>query len=142
MLITDAHLKAIYAHARQSYPAECAGFLLGTFAGKERVFQVVRGKNLITARNDRYELDPPQFVDVAQQAEDAGREIIGFYHSHPDFPPIPSQTDVDIAWEEMLYLIVSVYNGHPLNTRIWRLTEEKPERFQEITLEIIDEGGL
>ena len=139
MKITDTHLKTIYTHAKETYPRECFGFLLGAFADDGWVLQIVSGKNLATERNDRFEMDPRDFIQVERDAEEAGLEIIGFYHSHPDWPPIPSQTDIDFAWEGMFYLIVSVHKGRPFNTNIWQLTEEEPRRFQQATLEIVDQ---
>ncbi len=142
MKITDAHLKIIYDHAKKTYPGECFGFLLGTFEDGGQTLQIVTGKNLVTERNDRFEMDPQQFIQVTQNAEEAGLEIIGFYHSHPDWPAIPSQTDIDFAWEGMFYLIVSVHKGQPFNTTIWQLTEEKPRRFEQAALEIVDKKAL
>jgi proteasome lid subunit RPN8/RPN11 len=142
MKITDAHLKIIYAHAEETYPRECFGFLLGTFENKGQTLQVVTGKNLNTERDDRFEMDPHEFIQAERDAEEAGLKIIGFYHSHPDWPPIPSQTDIDFAWEGMFYLIVSVHKGRPFNTNIWQLTEEKPRRFEQTALVIVDENAL
>jgi len=79
---------------------------------------------------------------VNNMRKDAGLEIIGFYHSHPDWPAIPSQTDIDFAWEGMFYLIVSVHQGRPFNTTFWQLTEEKPRRFEQAALVIVDENAL
>ena len=72
----------------------------------------------------------------------AGLDIIGIYHSHPDWPAIPSQTDMNSAWEYVYYLITSIHEGMPLNTQIWRLAEEGLRRFEWVALEIADEQAL
>jgi len=139
MKITDAMLKQIYGHARELYPGECFGFLVGTPGQGGAVHQVVAGMNLNTERNDRFEMDPQEFMRVEREAEAAGYEVIGFYHSHPDWPAIPSQTDIAFAWEGSYYMIVSLHMESPLNTTIWQLTEDSPRRFVQLPLEIVDE---
>ncbi len=139
MRITDAHLKQIYAHAAETYPYECFGFLVGMFDARGLVHRVVRGTNLNTERADRFQMDPKEFVQLEKQADGEGSSIIGFYHSHPDWPAIPSQTDITWAWEGSYYLIVSVHEGRPSHAGVWSLAEEGPKRFLQEPLEILDE---
>jgi len=138
MKITDAQLKQIYDHAKETYPHECFGFLVGTYDAGGLVHRAVRGTNLNTDRADRFEMDPKEFIGVEKQADNEGLTIIGFYHSHPDWPAIPSQTDITWAWEGSYYLIASVHEGRPFNTGVWSLTEEEPKRFIQESLEILD----
>ena len=72
MKITDALLKEIYSHARETYPQECFGFLVGLFDADGWVNQIVPGTNLNTERHDRFEMDPLEFVKVDRTAEAAG----------------------------------------------------------------------
>ena len=141
MKITDAQLKQIYAHAKEIYPRECCGFLLGIFADAQ-VTQVRRATNLNQERTDRFEFDPKEYMQVQLEADEAELDIIGIYHSHPDWPPIPSQTDMASAFENMFYLIASVHEGMPLNTNVWQLAEEGLRRFEWVPLEIVDEAEL
>jgi proteasome lid subunit RPN8/RPN11 len=141
MKITDAQLKQIYAHAEETYPYECCGFLIGAFAD-ELVRQVRRATNLNTERNDRFEISGEEYSQAQFAADEAGLDIIGVYHSHPDWPPIPSQTDMESAWEDVSYLIVSVHEGRPFNTNVWRLANEGIRRFEWVALEIVDEAEV
>lgn len=141
MKITDAQLKQIYAHAKETYPYECCGFLLGSFDDGGLVQQVKPATNQNRERTDRFIISPEEFAQVQFAADDARLEIIGIYHSHPDWPPIPSQTDMESAWEEVYYLIASVHDGRPLNTNVWRLAEEGLRRFEWVPLEIVDEAA-
>ena len=138
MQITDGMLKQIYAHGRETYPQECFGFLVGNFEADGVVRQVVRGINLAAGRNDRFEMDGREFAQVQRKAEDDDYEVIGFYHSHPDWPAIPSQTDISEGWEGSYYLIASIHEGKPLNTTIWKI-EDEPRRFIQQPLQIVDE---
>jgi proteasome lid subunit RPN8/RPN11 len=142
MRITDAHLKQIYAHAAETYPYECFGFLVGVFEWSGLVHRVVRGTNLNTEREDRFQMDPKEFVQVEKEADNQALNVIGFYHSHPDWPAIPSQTDITWAWEGSYYLIVSVHEGRPFNTGVWCLGDESARRFKQEALEILDEDAL
>jgi proteasome lid subunit RPN8/RPN11 len=142
MKITDAQLKQIYAHAKETYPHECCGFLLGSFESGGQVRQVHRATNQNIERTDRFVINPKEFAEVQIAADEAELDIIGIYHSHPDWPAIPSQTDMDNAWDEVYYLIASIHEGRPLNTQIWRLAEAGPRRFEWVALEIVDEKAL
>jgi proteasome lid subunit RPN8/RPN11 len=142
MKITDAQLKQIYAHAGETYPYECCGFLLGSFTEGGLVQQVRPATNQNSERTDRFIISGEEYAHVQFAADEAGLEIIGIYHSHPDWPPIPSQTDMEHAWEEVYYLITSVHERMPLNTNAWRLTGEGLRRFEWIPLEIVDEAIL
>jgi proteasome lid subunit RPN8/RPN11 len=57
-------------------------------------------------------------------------EVIGFYHSHPDHPAIPSQYDLDHAWPVYSYIIVSVKAGDSQDLRSWEM-EPNRSRFTE-----------
>lgn len=142
MKITDAQLKQIYAHAKETYPYECCGFLLGSFDDGGRVYQVRRATNQNQERTDRFIISGEEFGQVQFAADEAGLDIIGVYHSHPDWPAIPSQTDMESAWEEVYYLIASVHEGRPLNTNVWRLADEGLRWFAWVALEIVDEHEL
>ena len=141
MKITDAQLKQIYAHAAETYPNECFGFLVGAPDDGGQVHGVARGTNLRTDRSDRFEMDPVEFVRVEKEADEGGLSVVGFYHSHPDWPAIPSQTDLTWAWEGSYYLIVSMHEGRPFNTGVWALAAGVPKRFRAEPLEILDETG-
>jgi proteasome lid subunit RPN8/RPN11 len=138
MKITDAQLKQIYAHAEETYPYECCGFLLGNSKDGELVHEVKRATNQNTDRTDRFIISAEEYAQTEFAAEDAGLDIIGIYHSHPDWPPIPSQTDLESAWENVYYLITSVHQRLPLNTNAWRLAGDGLRRFEWVALEIVD----
>lgn len=142
MKITDAQLKQIYAHAQETFPYECCGFLLGTFEDGGLVRRVKPATNQNKERTDRFIISPEEFAQTQFAADDAGLDIIGIYHSHPNWPPIPSQTDMESAWEGVFYLIASIYEGSPLNTNVWQLADEGLRRFEGVALEIVDAEAL
>lgn len=139
MKISPSQLTQIYRHAQADYPAECFGFLVGIAENGGRVKQVIPGNNVLSAEPGRFEMAPDDFIATIGQAEAAGLDIIGLYHSHPDHPAIPSQTDLLSDVEGFAYLIVAVHNGQPVDARAWAIAADKPRRFIPQPLEIVDE---
>jgi len=86
-----------------------------------------------TERRTRYLIGPDEFRAAEARARAAGLDIIGFYHSHPDHPAIPSAFDREHAWPWYTYVIVSVHDGRPGVPRAWRLAEDR-SRFLELPI--------
>ena len=123
-------------HLEAGYPNEACGALIGKVSAADREVAEFRAmRNVITDRPwDRYALDPLEQLRVQKDAESRGLEIIGFAHSHPDHPPIPSRFDAEHAWSFYSYLVASVQNGMLRVARSWRLDDARV--FQEESLEI------
>lgn len=140
MLIIPQHLlKRILKHARDTYPYECCGILLGTHSKAGRrvtAVQPARNRNEKQAR-DRFEIDPLEYMAAENAARDRGVEVVGFYHSHPDHAPQPSSFDSIRAWptSSLSYLIVGVNKSSPPRYRSW-VWHPKSERFEEEHLEV------
>lgn len=48
-------------------------------------------------RKRRFLITPQQYLQAERVAEDKNMELLGFYHSHPDHPAIPSAFDTEYA---------------------------------------------
>lgn len=117
--------------AAREYPKEACGILLGRIADGIRVVEGFRPTpNRWSSRADRYEIDPDSLRRALEAEECGGSRVIGFYHSHPDAPPIPSETDREMAWPWYHYLIVRVVAGEAEDARAWEL-EPEADRFTE-----------
>src|SRR6267142_1154803 len=105
------------------YPEETCGLLVGrTALGRTEAARATRAKNLNRERaRDRYDLDPDDFLAADLQARAEGLEIVGIWHSHPDHPAQPSETDRAAAWEGWSYVIVEVTARGVAALRSWRL---------------------
>ena len=73
----------------------------------------------------RFLVRPSDYREAEKRASDAGGELLGFYHSHPDHPARPSQYDLDHAWPFFSYVIVSVREGVSEDMTSWRLREDR-----------------
>jgi len=103
----------IRKHAAQSFPNEACGLLTGRHGkGSTRITGVHISDNLSSADPKRnFEIDPKLRFDLMRTCEagNDGTEIIGHYHSHPDHPAEPSDTDLAMAYEDnFIWLICGV----------------------------------
>ncbi|HEY0410975.1 MAG TPA: M67 family metallopeptidase [Candidatus Dormibacteraeota bacterium] len=109
--------------AASAYPSEGCGVLVGApgGGGALAVRSVTSGANLAARGRDRFELDPLAILRAERAARAAGLDVLGFWHSHPDHPAVPSRLDTERAWAEYLYVIVSSSADGTGDVRAWRL---------------------
>ena len=136
IVVLDATLRQHIDDAvRQAYPHEGCGFLVGEWVEAEIRVRAVR--SAVNARADsphnRYLIEPEEFLRAIQAAEKDGLDVVGFYHSHPDAPGVPSTFDRDHAWPRYAYLLVSVRDRTVGECRTWLLDEERRE-FDEVEI--------
>ena len=140
--------EALRAHGEETYPHECCGVLLGkstaegnSAAAQNIVHQIVRAGNTRTdSAHNRYNIAPQELVKIQRQARNAGLDIIGFYHSHPDHPAQWSPTDfAEAHWLGCSYIITSVEKGKAATTNSFLLTgtEEDNKKFEDEAIEIL-----
>jgi len=124
-------------YLEQGYPNEACGALLGRAEDGVHEVTEFRGmRNTVEDRPwDRYALDPLEQLRVQKEVEAKGLEIIGFAHSHPDHPPIPSRFDADHAWSFYSYLVASVQKGKFAEARSWRLDDGGGFREEPLQIE-------
>ena len=131
--IPAAILSQIHAHGEQAYPEEGAGLLLGKIdGGYKRVVSILSLPNAReqAARHNRYLFSPQEYLLGESEAERLGLELIGVFHSHPDPPNRPSEFDREWAWPAFSYLITSVQTRRAVDSRAWRLADDR-SKFEE-----------
>lgn len=106
-------LAAIALAANEAYPNEGCGALLGELvAGGAHVSRTLPIPNSEAGTpRVRFAVAPRDYLAVEREADRLGARLLGFWHSHPDHPALPSGTDRAYAWEGLLTVIVSVRNG-------------------------------
>jgi desampylase len=83
------------------------------------VVEAVRTPNVSDDPN-RFLIEPAAHIAARREARTRGLAVIGFYHSHPHSPPVPSVTDLsEASYPDHLYLIVSPI-GDRARIRIFR----------------------
>jgi proteasome lid subunit RPN8/RPN11 len=140
LLLPDDVFDAIRAHGAAAYPDECCGALIGDESGQ--VLEALSMSNTTTdERRRRFLIGPDEYRTAEKRASETGRALIGFYHSHPNHPAVPSAFDLAHAWPNMHYLILSVRGGRPEEARTWRLREDRTA-FDEETVVRAEDVGL
>jgi proteasome lid subunit RPN8/RPN11 len=131
-------LQEIQAHGERTYPEECCGILLGkrapgTAPETVRVVRLVAADNEREQENrhNRYLIPPKLILQAERSARQEGLEIVGYYHSHPDHPPRPSEFDREHAWPDTSYIITAVHAGKAVATHSWRLTDDRATFIEE-----------
>jgi proteasome lid subunit RPN8/RPN11 len=126
--IAPALARRIEREGAAAYPNECCGVMYGRDepAGQRVVTRVEPVANTYAAdeRYHRFSIDARDLMRAEQTAADAGLLVLGFYHSHPDHPARPSETDLQAAWPFYSYVIVSVARGEPADMTCWVLDEQ------------------
>ena len=120
---------AIRAHGQETYPNECCGALIG--AGGVVSDTLALPNMTDEGPRTRFRVTPNDYRAAEKRAGEAGGELLGFYHSHPDHPARPSQYDLDHAWPFFSYVIVSVREGVSGDMTSWRLREDRSVFDQE-----------
>lgn len=133
--ITSELIRDIERQGRDAYPNECCGVLIGRDLpganGQPRriVDSIAPLRNSFDKEEQyhRFKLDGLEYARMEKQVSDAGKMILGFYHSHPDHPATPSQYDLDHAWPFYSYVIVQIVKREPGLMTSWILDEDKNE---------------
>jgi len=126
--ISPQTLKQIHSHGEAAYPEEGAGLMLGHVDGDVRVVTAILGIDNARedgARHNRYLITAQDMLHGEQEAMRRGLDIVGIFHSHPDHPNRPSEFDRDWALPWFSYVITSVQSGKALESRSWRLQDDR-----------------
>jgi proteasome lid subunit RPN8/RPN11 len=137
--LTEDWLAQIHGHGEQTYPEEGAGFLLGAYDDNNKrevmaIFPLANSRE-DEARHNRYLITPEDYLKAELEAERLGLSLIGVFHSHPDHPNRPSEFDREWAQPFFSYVITSVQTGKAVESRSWRLVEDRT-KFEEEEINI------
>jgi proteasome lid subunit RPN8/RPN11 len=133
IIIPPDLLAKIHAHGEKAFPDEGAGFLFGTGDEERRVSAIYELPNAREdeARHNRYLITPQDYLKGELEAERLGLDIIGVFHSHPNSPNHASEYDRDWAQPFFSYVITSVYDAKAVESRSWRLSEDRLQLIEE-----------
>ncbi len=141
--LSEDQVAAIRHHGAGEFPLECCGVLLGDVEDSaKRVREVRRLTNTFTPSEEfersveaspavdsvgqerRYLVSPDTMFRLMREERQTKRKVLGFYHSHPDHPALPSEYDRVWAMPWYSYIIVSIQRGVPDEITCWQLTED------------------
>jgi proteasome lid subunit RPN8/RPN11 len=123
--IRRRELDEIICHSKREDPVEACGILAGKTTGADGtpikdVLKVYQCRNELDSPT-KYRIEPEQQLRIFDEIEEAGLDLVGFYHSHPRGNPRPSSIDRERAnYVGYSYLIVSL---NPERISSWFLDE-------------------
>jgi proteasome lid subunit RPN8/RPN11 len=127
--ITSEQIEQINLHGERDYPYECCGLLIGRFEndGAKVVLETFPISNAReeSAKRNRFLIQPEELMRGEKYAQSNNMDVVGFYHSHPESPAVPSQYDLEHAWPTYSYIIVSVIDQKAGDLFSW---EQRPDR--------------
>ena len=156
MIILNDKLKSdIEAHGVRDFPKECCGVLIGDFENGVKTVLEVRalpnsfapsqefeksvlsepsemGDVSLVGQERRYMVSPDTMFQLMREERKTGKKILGFYHSHPNHPALPSEFDRTWAMNWYTYIIVSIMNSKPANMTAWVLDQDSAFQPDEI----------
>ena len=116
-------LDEIRAHGHEAYPYECCGALIAVDGSIVEAFRLPN--TTAAGARRRFRIGPSDYRQAEARATERHGVLAGFYHSHPDHPARPSQHDLDHAWPNLIYVIVSVSAGSPGEITAWQLRDDR-----------------
>lgn len=128
VILNATLLREIARHGETTYPEECCGIVLGRetdgVRSIERLMPIDNQWDSVD-RGERFLIDSRDVLRAEREGRQAGLDVLGFYHSHPDSPARPSEFDREHAWPWYTYLIISIEAGRagPLNG--WQLRDDR-----------------
>lgn len=135
--ITPLQMRLMAAHAEEEYPRECVGVLIGHWDRPDenvlsRLTNVQdrfhRDNPGVFTRDARtgYFVDPKEVYGLSERLKKEGKNILAFYHSHPDHESYFSAEDHSAAvmWGEpvypgAVYVVISVFAGKVKEAKVF-----------------------
>lgn len=88
--LAQAHMDEMVAHALNDAPVECCGQLGGKDGEVATVYTAANAEE----SPYRFSIGFKEQRRIQEEMDEAGEDILGFYHSHTGSEPRPSQTDI------------------------------------------------
>jgi proteasome lid subunit RPN8/RPN11 len=132
--VSKQQLTEIREHGIRDYPYECCGMLLGHYTADGKIVTEtypISNAREESAKRNRFLITPEEWMRGERYAAGHDLEVIGFYHSHPDCPAVPSNYDLEHAWPTYSYIIVSTSAGQATDLFSWEQQADRSRFNQE-----------
>ncbi len=123
MKIPRSLVAAIIAHAEETYPEECCGLLAGANSVPSHFYRI---QNIHETPKVFFEMAPKEQFWAFKNMRHNNLNLVAIYHSHPETPARPSQSDIRLAYDpEPYYLIASLQQRDRPDLRAYRIVDGK-----------------
>lgn len=136
--ISQVLQQQIFEQMEGTFPNEGGGFLFGSIQGEDTVIEdAIQIENVFETEEQyhRYAMTPQNWANMEDTADERGLLLVGYYHSHPNHPAIPSEFDRIHALPNFVYIITSVMDGKSAEQFAWLLSEDR-SKFNKLDLVI------
>jgi proteasome lid subunit RPN8/RPN11 len=100
LILTRSQWQSMRRHVSRRFPLEACGLLAGKDGRVERMIGIPNAERSPV----RFRMEPAAQWRAFQRIEASGLDLVGIYHSHPNGPDHPSETDI----AECLYPVAQV----------------------------------
>lgn len=138
--LSKALQASILGEVEKTYPNEGGGFLLGKRKGDVvTIADVIHIENSFESEEQyhRYAMTPQNWAKMEDEADARGLTLVGYHHSHPDHPAIPSEYDREHALPNFVYIITAVQGGKAADMRGWLLQADRGA-FDALAVQLIE----
>jgi [CysO sulfur-carrier protein]-S-L-cysteine hydrolase len=118
--LTSGQLVEMVAHCLVCVPEEGCGLLVGDDSGTVRSVRPARNS---AASAQLYAVDARDHLRIDREAEAAGLDVIGVFHSHTHTDPWPSPTDVRQAPDPSWHYVLVGLRHEVASTRSYRIVD-------------------
>ncbi len=127
LAVTSGAIATLHEEATRAIPLECCGLLLGR---GHLIEQALPCANVHPDPLRHFEIDPAALIAAHRAARGGGPQVLGYYHSHPAGPAVPSLTDrAGATGDGRVWAIVA---GHEVGW--W---QDLPDGFARQTVKLI-----
>nr|WP_281378707.1 M67 family metallopeptidase [Paenibacillus phyllosphaerae] len=145
ILIHSQALLRMISLSGSALPNEACGILGGQFIDTEStrlsIETVYPIANRATSRSFTFSFAPEEWVSAYYAMQKNRQSLVGFFHSHPTTPPIPSQADLaGMQWSSIpTYWIISLADRDASNiahVKVYRKAGQTwlPSMFTQISI--------
>ena len=134
LILLRSQVEQMIGHARAEAPLEACGLLGGENGRVESVYPAVNALQSPT----RFQVRVSDLLDAltAIESHGWGPDPIAIYHSHPQGPEGPSETDItEASYPDSVYIIIAFPSRPQPSVRGYRIAERQ---VSEVPLIILD----
>ncbi len=117
-------------HAEEVFPEEACGILSGKGERVSHIFKMTNVEHSPVS----YLMDSREQFLVMKEMREKGLDMLGIYHSHTGSDAYPSSKDINLAFYDVAYVIVSLARESPV-VKAYRIKEQKEVREIELIIE-------
>ncbi|KXB08404.1 hypothetical protein AKJ56_01425 [candidate division MSBL1 archaeon SCGC-AAA382N08] len=129
-------LKKLRRISKKVFPKEACSLLIGKFGGGNIIVEEIRETENVHDSDSSFLIDPRVIAEVLDELKSNDRELLGFFHTHPELPAFVSDRDEKFMelWGEKVWIIAGTDvsgNISEIKSFLWKDDEIIEIRIEE-----------